>query len=200
MVRVTTTVEIFPKLVFQDFLLLVFTSFSAFQMMLGHSSTHLPLSTGSSRSGTPDSSQGCTMYHYLHKVGVNGLQLSHSQILNVPAISHHILGMLSIQPGNLTQFSTSQLRFISTHISDITTFSCFVTRLHYSRLRGKGIRTIWHERDNVEFELINIPLIDLYCLISQFRLGANTSCKNSKNLDSLPTCASDLKADVVLIS
>jgi hypothetical protein len=159
MVRVTTTVEILFILIFQDLPLLAFASFSAFQMMLGHSSTHSPLSTGSSHSETPDLSQGCTMYHYLHKVGVNGRQLSHSQKLNVPAISHHILGMLSIQPGNLTQFSTLQLRFISTHISDITTFSCFVTRLHYLRLRRKSIRTIWHERDNVEFKLIDIPSI-----------------------------------------
>jgi hypothetical protein len=123
--------------------------------MLGHSSTHLLMSTGSSRSETQDSSQGCTTSHYLHKVEVNGRPLSHLQKLNVPAISHHILGMLSIQPGNLILFLTLRLRSISTHISDITIFSCFVIRWRYLRLRGKSIRKAWHERDNVE--LIDIP-------------------------------------------
>lgn len=136
--------------------MLASASFSASQMMLlGHSSTHLLMSTGSSRSETQDSLQGCTMSHYLHKVEVNGRQLSHSQKLNVPAISHHILGVPSIQHGNLILFSTVRLRSISTHISDITIFSCFVTRLHYLRLRGKSIRTAWHKKDNVE--LIDIP-------------------------------------------
>ena len=130
-------------------------SFSASQMMLGHSSTHLLMSTGSSRSETQDSSQGCTTTHYLHKVEVNGRQLSHSQKLNVPAISHHILAMPSIPPGNLILFSTLRLRSISTHISNITIFSCSVTRLHYLILRGKNIRTTWCEKDNVE--LIDIP-------------------------------------------
>jgi hypothetical protein len=148
----------FPTLkISKDSLLLAFASFSVSRTRLGHSSTHLLLSTGSSHSETRDSLQGCTMCHYHRKAGVNGLQLSHSQKLNVPAISHHILGALSIQPGNLTLFSTSRLRSTSTHISDITISSCFVTRLRYLKLRGKSIRTPWHERYNVE--LIDIPLI-----------------------------------------
>lgn len=136
--------------------MLASTSFSASQMMLlGNSSTHLLMLTGSSCSETQDSLQGCTMSYYLHKVEVNGCQLSQSQKLNIPAISHHILGMPSIQHESLILFSTMRLHSISTHISNITIFSCFVTRLHYLRLRGKSIRTAWHKRDNVE--LIDIP-------------------------------------------
>ena len=146
----------------KDLLLLMFASFSASWTRLGHSNTHLLLSTGSSHSESRDLLQGCTMCHYHHKVGVNKLQLSHSQKLNVPAISHHILGVLSIQPGNPILFSISQLHSTSTHISNIMISSCFVTRLHYLRLRGKSIRMPWHERYNIE--LIDIPLI----LIAQF--------------------------------
>jgi hypothetical protein len=131
----------FPMLKFsKDLLSLMFASFSASQTRLGHSSTHLLLSTGSSHSETQDLLQGCTMCHCHLKVGVNGLQLSRSQKLNVPAISHHILGALSIQPGNLTLFSTLQPCSTSIHISDTMISSYFVTRLRYLRLRGKSIR------------------------------------------------------------
>ncbi|KAF8219805.1 hypothetical protein L208DRAFT_805461 [Tricholoma matsutake] len=124
-----------PALKFsKDLPLLVFASFSASQTRLGHSSTHLHSSTGSSHSETRDSLQGCTMCRCHRKAGVNGLQLSHSQKSNIPAISHHILGALSIQPGNLTPFSTSQPHSTSIHISDSTISSYFVTRLHYLRL------------------------------------------------------------------
>jgi hypothetical protein len=126
----------FPMLKFsKDLLLLMFASFSASQMRLGHSSTHLLLLTGSSHSNTWDSLQGCTMCHCHHKAEVNGFQLSYSQKLNVPAISYHILGMLPIQPGNPTWFSTSWPHSTSIHISDITISS---SRLHYLRLRGIG--------------------------------------------------------------